>query len=193
LYVNKQLHVTSEDSNRSRLIKISIILVFLLCIQLLILIFWTGFYHQMSGIVITDKILNIGEYQCLYRSKHDNGAPLWVWLSLELIYFSILLAYGLGVVFHTWKIGNSESKYLLISLYNIIIGLIIGIALAATLSLTERIIFIISSVMILFITTSTIFFVCLPRLLGLLWNRARSFVTTNKKPSVSDTSRSQKP
>jgi len=92
-----------------------------------------------------------------------------VWLIVELIYFTLVLLYGLIIVYYTWKVKYSESKYLLIALYNVILSLVIAIPLAYTIQLTEENIFIIAAVIILFATISTVVFVCVPHVIALIF------------------------
>jgi len=56
----------------------------------------------------------VGEYRC------QSQDPDLVWLGVELGFFLSALLYGLFVIYLTWPMKNSESKYLLIAIYNLV-------------------------------------------------------------------------
>lgn len=76
------------------------------------------------------------EYEC--NSKHMS-----TWMGLEATLFALILVWGLVVVYSTWKVKESihESRWLLLSIYNIVVVLAILIPLCKTMNLTDNSLF----------------------------------------------------
>jgi len=99
----------------------------LLVVQVLILLFFTIFSYIQGTFVFTQPTALIGEYQC-------QGDHLYLFLIIQAIIYGVMLLWGSVMVYRTWDMSDSltESRWILITVYNVLIVMIIVIALTAT-------------------------------------------------------------
>lgn len=118
--------------------------------------------------VFVDSLNLKFEYEC--KSKH-----MPIWMGLEVALFALILLWGLLVVYSTWKVKESihESRWLLLSIYNLVVVLAILIPLFSTLNVTDNTMYYISGLFssqnsksqvpaICFATTNLVFSVFIP-------------------------------
>lgn len=91
--------------------------------QFIILIIWTFVSPYVSTIVLTDPTLRIGEYRCVTNT--------FGYFIVEAILYTILLMLGLYNLYSSWSLSSrtSQTKWLLISLYNFMVAGVIVIPL----------------------------------------------------------------
>jgi len=91
------------------------ILLLGLLVQLIILIVW----QSTDPFTLKTKLIdNINLKVTDFCTSENNN----VWFGLEIAYFSILLIIGMLVVYFTWKVALNETKFMLITIYNYVIG-----------------------------------------------------------------------
>jgi len=148
---------------------VAIAALFLFCIQLILLIIWAAVDLWRSQLTQTDTLNLISEYEC----SSDNIA---VWLSLEAVYFAILLMYGVFVLYHTWDIKSSvsEAKWVLIGEYNSIIALAILIPLVVVLNIDDDALFFLATIPLTFVIVSITAALFLPKFLSMIYKSAKT-------------------
>jgi len=133
-------------------------------IQFVILIVWSFVQTYQSYFILTDDLLNIGEYRCTSGSN-----AYWI---VEIIYLALLIFIGCINLYRAWgfNVQTDQSKWALISLYNFFVGGVVLIPLAVFLHTDTDISIVVSSVLV-FIGTQA--FICLfvPVLLEIKKNR----------------------
>lgn len=115
-------------------------------LQVVLMIIWTCVDPYYSVYVAQQTPFDV-TYAC--RSSNVN-----VWLSLESIYFGILLIWTIYVVYSTWSIRTFivESRWILIAMYNILLFLGLLATLLATLKEDDDLLY---NIIVPFIELST--------------------------------------
>jgi len=107
------------------------ILVVGLVIQLIILVVWQIVDPFTLHTNVVDPINLIIEDSC--SSSYGD-----VWYGIQIAYFSSLLIFGLIVVYFTWSVALSETKWMMISIYNYVIAGIFVVILLRLLALNDN-------------------------------------------------------
>jgi hypothetical protein len=120
-------------------------------VQLLILIIWSA-TDAYTSLIIQNVVGDLTETRICTSSNP------FVWGSLEVAYFGILLLAGLLAVYASWSLKETskESRGLLISIYNTVLLLVLVVPLSVTVVRNDDEVFIMASIMITFAVTGTI-------------------------------------
>lgn len=107
-----QLHALKSGPRIISTKKLLIIVSIIFGVQAILLICWTAIDTWESRTKFTNPIDLTARYEC--SSDHNI-----VWLLLELAFFLILLAWGIYVVYATWRNRAAvDSRWTLIAVYN---------------------------------------------------------------------------
>jgi len=124
--------------------------------QFILLIVFQSVDPWKSKLDITDELNYEGVYQC-------TASNVWLWL--ETSFFGLLCLFGLYVVYATWGWEGikTESKWLLIAIYNVIfVGVIIGIISFESPDRSDDTLFLYVALGLDFTMTSLLCAVCVP-------------------------------
>jgi ABC-type phosphate transport system substrate-binding protein len=101
-----------------------------LLIQLILLTLWSSLDTWEARRISVDKIELIEEWACV-----SVRGQITSWLIVEIVFFLALCVFGIFVVYRTWEMKYSvmESKWLLISIYNVVLTLALIIPLIVLL------------------------------------------------------------
>lgn len=128
-----------------------------LLVQTILLVLWSSLDTWVAQRIVVDKIELIEEWACVSSRNQITS-----WLIVEIVYFLALCIFGIFVVYRTWEMKYSvtESKWLLISIYNVILTLALIIPLIALLKPDDDGLFYFAGIAITFLAFTT---VCMSR------------------------------
>ena len=107
-----QLHALKSGPRVISTVKLLIIVSIIFGLQLILLVIWTAVDAWQSRSKPLNDIDLIFEYEC-------HSDKMIVWLLLELGFFLCLLAWGIYVVYATWRNRAAvDSRWTLIAVYN---------------------------------------------------------------------------
>ena len=107
-----QLHALKSGPKVISTIKLLIIVGVITGLQIILLVCWTAIDLWKSKIEFSNPIDLEARYAC------SSKRPI-VWLLLELAFFLVLLAWGIYVVYATWRNRSAvDSRWTLIAVYN---------------------------------------------------------------------------
>jgi hypothetical protein len=132
-------------------------------VQIVILSVWTATDTLDAELSIMSDIERTASWVC--KSKN-----MWLWIGLEIGFFVCLLCYGILVVYQTWDLKSrfAESKWLLVSIYNLLLTLTALVPIFATIKVKDDNLFIMASAGLNFVVSSTLFVIYLPKVGGVI-------------------------
>jgi len=163
---------------------------FVIILQAILLIIWTLWDPWTPEKVFSDNINNIFEWRC-------NCEFGYVWFGIEFIFFGCLCVWGTFVVYTAWDWHQirMQTRWLLISVYNLILVLVI-IALLSFQPNSDDRQFYIASIATCFSTTNVVAAICVPYLLEKLGfdsvSKGKSTPNTNTMEKMDKSERSER-
>ena len=155
-----------------------------LTVQIVILIVQISVDPLDSVLSTIDKVERTASWVC-------KSSDTWIWVGLEIGYLVFMLIYGLWVVYRTWdlKAKFGEARWLLMSIYNMLFTITVIVAIGATIEVKDDTIFIMAVSAILFIITTTLFLIYIPKFGGNL--QSLIFKWRSRTSIEGDTTRSK--
>jgi len=154
-------------------------------LQLAVLIVWTLLDPVTAILHVTDELNLIAEWKC--QANYPT-----VWLSIEIVLFGLMLLWGIYVVYATWSVKESlrESRWLLISIYNLMLVLSVIVPLLNTLSWNDEGLFYLAVPCIIFSSANILLSVFVPVMKSIVsvFSSGTDFSTERKKNSRSEKS-----
>lgn len=135
-------------------------MLIVLVIQIILLVLWSSLDTWIAATVPVNSVELISEWAC--TSPTGRSTPF---LIVEIIYFGALCFFGIYVVYQTWdmKYSVTESKWILISIYNCILTMVLIIPLIALLKPNDDNLFYFAGIAITFLAFTTIAAVYIPK------------------------------
>jgi hypothetical protein len=132
-------------------------------VQVVILSVWTATDTLEAELSIISDYERTASWVC-------KSSSMWLWIGLEIGFFVLLLCYGIMIVYYTWDLKSrfAESKWLLVSIYNLLLTLTALIPIFATINVKDDNLFIMASAGLNFVVSSTLFLIYLPKVGGVI-------------------------
>jgi len=127
-------------------------------VQSVILVVWSTKDTLTAQLKIVDDILRTARWVC----KSDD---VWLWIGLEMGFFSVMMLYGFYVAFASMDAKGRfpDARWLLMTIYNIFLTASALMPLFATIEVRDDNLFIMVSVGVLFVVSSTLLLAYIPR------------------------------
>jgi hypothetical protein len=129
-----------------------------LLVQMAILLAWTLKDPLQAVLTVIDDVRRTARWVC----KSDS---VWLWAGLEIGFYVTLLFYGLYITVRTLdrKAQFSDSRWLVLAIYNMLLTGAAIIPIMATIKVTDSNLFIMITAGIVFALSSTLFLTYLPK------------------------------
>jgi phosphate transport system substrate-binding protein len=165
-------------------LEILVIMAIAIFLQIVLLTVWTILSPLQATLILVDPINLTAQWLCF-------GDNLQVFLSVEFANLLAALLWGIWVLYRTWSFKDkaSETRWLLIAIYNLILTLCIVAPLAIALPSTDDNIFFIAAVGIIFATSGVVFAIYLPKVLAQITSHSSS----SRSPHTPGTGHSEHP
>jgi len=146
-------------------------------VQIVILILWSAIDHYRVVEFVYDALELQDDLQC-------NCDHLAVWLGLLVAHIGVLIVWSMFVIYLTWSINNQvgSSRWLVMSVYNILLSLLVIIPLMFRGNNDDRELSIVIGFGLLFIMISTALSIYIPKVLRAI-KKARASASSGTRQS----------